>query len=117
MNKKICFIGHRDGLPVDIKERLKIVIQNEINLGCKSFIVGTHGDFDTNSLFSCRYFKTLNKDIEIIVIITSLNQINIKVKEDKFINYNFNPYKDVKTIMYEIEELHFKRRITESNKK
>ena len=35
----------------------------------------------------------------------------------KFVHENYNYYDDVKTIMYDIEDIYFKKQITESNKK
>lgn len=116
MNLKTAFIGHRDILPDDIEKRLKKAINEQINLGCKSFIKGTHGSFDKISLSCCRSFKRKDNNIDIIVVITSFHQINSYKTQYRFIEEAYNPYLDVKTIMYEIEEIHFKRKIIESNK-
>ncbi|MDE7372949.1 MAG: hypothetical protein K2N18_02690, partial [Clostridia bacterium] len=53
-------------------------------------------------------------DIKIEVVITSINAIQPRVNE-RF-ETKITPYSDVKTVLYEIEEVHYKRRITESNK-
>lgn len=49
-------------------------------------------------------------DLEIEVVLTGLHAI------DKNENYDYVPYSDVKTVMYEIEDAHFKQQITLSNR-
>lgn len=107
---KIGFIGHRMIFAEDIGERLMNAIQTEIDGGCREFIMGTRGDFDIRALESCRKLRKTYKDLEIEVVITSLNEI----KKDK--EHDFVPYSDVKTVMYEIENTYYKRKITESNR-
>ena len=72
---KICFIGHRDIPSNLIRLKLKDVIENEIKKGCKFFTMGTHGKFDSLALCICKELREKYKDIEIEVVITSLNQI------------------------------------------
>ncbi len=103
MSNKVCFIGHREYLPMDINEKLYSAVQKEINLGCKFFTMGTHGKFDLTSLRVCKKLRQVYKDIKIEVVITSLRQIDFA-------------YKDVETIMYDIEDAYFKQKITLSNK-
>lgn len=124
MNKKVCFIGHRHILHTQIKDRLTIAIQNEIDDGCFSFTMGSHGEFDSLVLSECRSFRNQYKDIDIEVVLTSYHKIANKLVDvipDKYgeseMIYDKNIYyTDVKTTMFEIEDLHFKRQITESNK-
>ena len=59
----------------------------------------------------CKKLKTTNKNICIEVVITTPNFLT----KDKDINEQV--YKDVETVMYEIEDIHFKQRIILSNKK
>ena len=47
---KTAFIGHRKIFAKDIEERLATAIQTELNNGCTSFIIGTHGEFDRLAL-------------------------------------------------------------------
>ena len=115
---KVCFIGHRNIDYVAIKEKLKEVVKNEIENGCKFFTMGTHGNFDDLALKVCRELRYTYHDIEIEVVITSLNKIKTIVEYDKIFGYEkYVPYDDVKTVMYDIEEEHFKRQITVSNQK
>ena len=124
MNKKVCFIGHRHILHTQIKDRLTIAIQNEINDGCFSFTMGSHGEFDCLALSECRRFRKKYENIDIEVVITSYHKIANKLVDvitDEYceseIIYDKNTcYIDVNTTMFEIEDLHFKRQITESNK-
>lgn len=116
MSKKVAFIGHLNCWYSDIKKELKTAIQNEIDDGCKVFTMGTHGDFDKYALQVCKDLRNSHKDLEIEVVITSLNQIKPEIYEDQFGRDVYKKYEDVKTVIYEIEEEYFMRRITESNR-
>ena len=107
---KTAFIGHRKIFAKDIKERLTNAIETEIKNGCSSFIVGTHGEFDGLALNACKQLRRTYKELDIEVVITSLNVIK---KDSEFDN---TPYSDVRTVMYYIEDTHFKQRITLSNR-
>lgn len=115
---KCCFIGHRR-VCCNISDKLLSAIQNEIDNGCRKFIVGTHGQFDELALSACKEARRkYNKDIAIEVAITSINQVKSRVHYyDDFDKEIYTPYSDVKTFMYEIEETHYKQKITVSNKK
>lgn len=117
MCRRTAFIGHRNNLPIDIGQRLKIAIQNEIDLNCKNFIMGTHGEFDEEALRLCKSIRRIYKNIDIEVVITSFNKIKKEILyNDELGREYYTPYSDVKTIMYEIEEIHFKNKITYSNR-
>ena len=124
MSKKVCFIGHREVLYSQVKERLCVAIQNEIDSGSRFFTMGTHGEFDSLALAKCKEFRNIYNDIEIEVVLTSYHKVENKLlktykNEDceiKMIHENYNYYDDVKTVMYDIEYVHFKKQITESNK-
>lgn len=107
--KQCCFIGHRQVLAKDIEDKLTAAIISEIESGCSSFIVGTHGEFDELALKVCRRLRDTERgDIRIQVAITSLNRINKR-------GALYAPYCDVDTVMYAIEDAHYKRQITVSN--
>ena len=106
---KTAFIGHRQIFAKDINERLIVAIKTELDNGCKEFTMGTHGEFDTLSLSICRSLRNTYKELEIEVVITSLNAIK---KDGKLAA----PFVDVKTVMFDIEETHYKRKITLSNR-
>ena len=105
----VCFIGHRKIFAKDIEARLIAAIQTEIERGCTTFTMGTHGEFDALALSTCRKLRRTH-DFEIEVVITSLNTI----KNDS--EFADAPYDDVKTVMFDIESAHFKQRITLSNR-
>lgn len=107
---KTAFIGHRKVFAKNIVTRLEKAILNEIQNGCLAFTMGTHGEFDSLSLNTCRRLRDDYSNLEIEVVITSLNTI----KESEF---NIVPYSDVKTVMYDIEDAYYKQQITLSNKK
>ena len=107
---KTAFIGHRQIYINDIEERLTNAIKTEIENGCTTFTMGTHGEFDGLALNSCRKLRQTYSDIEIEVVITSLNTIK------KYNEFDTLPYADVNTIMYEIEDVHYKKQITLSNR-
>ncbi len=116
-NKKTCFIGHRNIIADEnITKRLYEAIKKEIANGCTKFTMGTHGNFDKLALSVCKMLRQEFKNIEIEVVITSLNSIKKKTVTDIFGTTILTPFDDVKTVMYDIEEEHFKNRITASNK-
>ncbi len=111
MESKTAFIGHRQVFYTDkVKERLQTVIEQCIADGCSHFLIGTHGDFDQMALNACRTARKVHPDIKIEVILTSYHTIEKKDSLD------YVPYQDVETTIFDIEHLHFKQQITESNK-
>lgn len=116
MSNRVCFIGHRKYLPLDIKQRLDTAIRSEIEQGCKFFTMGAHGDFDILSLSVCKQLQNEYRDIFIELIITSLHQIQHKICKTETGDLIYNPYENLNTVMYNIEDVYFKRKIVESNK-
>lgn len=108
--RKTAFIGHRRVFGKGVYERIMCEVEKQIELGCKSFTMGTHGVFDKLALSNCRSLRKRYPNIEIEVVITSLNAI----KKDS--ELDTAPYADVKTVMFDIEDAHFKQRITLSNR-
>lgn len=109
---KICFCGHRDFFDLSLKPRLKKIIENEIKNGNNKFILGSHGKFDGMVYGVLSELKELYGNIQIEVVLTSLNGLNT-IKKD----FGYNLYSKAKTVMYEIEDSYFKARIELSNKK
>ncbi len=103
MNNKIGFVGHRNIVESKIRSKLYTTIENFIKEGNFSFIMGNKGDFDHLVIECCKKLKTPYPNINIDVVITSFNQAK---------KYEIN---DINYIMYDIENIHFKRRIIESN--
>ncbi|MBP5177010.1 MAG: hypothetical protein ILP02_00320 [Clostridia bacterium] len=111
MEKKTAFIGHRNVFFAQVKGRLQAAVERQIASGCKVFTMGTHGEFDEMALSACRAARAIHPDIRIEVVLTSYHIIEKKDEE------GHAPYRDVDTVMYETEELHFKRRIAAANEK
>lgn len=107
---KTVFIGHRQVFAKNIDIKLLDAIQTEIDNGCMVFTMGTHGEFDRLALNACRKLRNGCEGLEIEVVITSLNSIKKDIKADTL------PYFDVKTVMYDIEDAHYKQQITLSNR-
>lgn len=108
---RTAFIGHRQVFGKEVSECIKDEIEKQIKLDCKQFTMGTHGEFDRLALSACRSLRKEYPDIEIEVVITSLNAL----KKDSA--FDAAPYDDVKTVMYDIEDAHYKQRITLSNRR
>ena len=104
-------IGHRQVYFTEkVKERLQNAIEQCIKGGCSHFLMGTHGEFDKMTLAACRFARKRYPDIKIEAVLTSYHIVE---KKD---GLDYVPYQDVETIIFNIEDLHFKRQITESNK-
>ncbi len=108
---KTAFIGHRQIFSNTLPRRLIEAIKAEIENGCLSFTMGTHGEFDKLALQSCRKLREEYPGLQIEVVLTSLHTIQKSNEWDRA------PYSDVNTVFYDIEEAHFKQRITLSNRK
>ena len=107
---RTAFIGHRKVFAKNIEARLVEAILTEIERGCTAFTMGMHGEFDYLALTACRNLRHPYKELDIEVVITSLNAI----KKDS--ELSAAPYADVKTVMFDIEDAHYKQRITLSNR-
>ena len=105
---KIAFIGHRRIVHADIEQKLHTLVAREIEKGCQFFTMGTHGEFDKLALKVCRSLRKKYIDIHIEVVLTSLHSL---VATD-----NYHPYADVQTVLYALENVHYKQRITVSNR-
>ena len=108
---RTAFIGHREVAWWFKRERLVEAVEEQIKLGCKHFMMGTHGDFDKLALEVCRNARKTHPDIKIEVVVTGYSAAKKKNKYGELI------YEDVDTVMFDIEDEYYKRRITLSNKK
>ena len=108
---KTAFIGHRQIFAKTLPQRLVEAIKTEIENGCFSFTMGTHGEFDGLALLSCRKLREEYPELQIEVVLTDLHVIQ------KIDRMNSAPYCDVSTVLYDIEEAYYKQRITLSNRK
>lgn len=107
--RKTAFIGHRQIFQNNLEEKLRLAIEQQIQSGCIHFIVGSHGEFDRIALSACRTLREKYPEIIIEVVITSLCAVNAHDSKQK--------YDDISTVIYEIEDVYYKRRITLSNQK
>ena len=108
---KTAFIGHRQIFSKTLPQRLIEAIKAEKKRGCFLFTMGTHEEFDRLALQSRRKLRGEHPELEIEVVLTNLHAIQ---KGDK---WDGAPYSDVSTVLYDIEETHYKQRITLSNRK
>jgi len=104
--KKIAFIGHRDEKS-DIKEKLKKLIIQKVFKGYTIFSMGNHGNFDKMCLEICKEIKQVIKLVEIEIVVTNKNKLKA-IDETYFSN--------IKTNLFECEDVYYKQRIIESNK-
>lgn len=117
MQQKIGFIGHRDIFDRDLRSKLFLEVKKQVDAGCSFFTMGTHGEFDKLALSVCKELRRTYTDIKIEVVITSFKEIAPIIEKDLiFGDEIYTPYDDVATIMYDIEEEHYKRRIIASNR-
>lgn len=112
---KTAFIGHRHIFDNDLEERLYKAIEQMIKNGCKVFTMGTYVDFDRLAFSVCRKLRKIYDYIEIEVVFSNLNYIKPIIFHND-INSRASLYSDVKTVVFDIEDVYFKRRIIESNK-
>lgn len=111
--KTITFFGHRELFSKDIESRLREEIEKHIEEDVR-FIIGTHGNFDRLAFYVCKEFKKRYPKIKITLVFTSLSFLQkptSRFAEERYL------YEDVETMIYEIEDEHFKNQITTSNKK
>lgn len=106
---KTAFIGHRKIFAEGIYESIVCEAEKLIAQGCLSFTMGTHGQFDALALSACRALREKVGGIQIEVVITGLGAI----KKDKILS----SFSDVNTVMFDVEEMHYKRRITYANRR
>lgn len=134
---KVAFIGHRNVLDISLREKLYKVVEKQVLDGNCHFIMGTHGEFDKLALSVCRELKKIYPNISIEVVLTSITPLKKKIYDgEQFSDLStfklkhpdfededfkhleiFSEYDDVQTKMYDIEQEHYKKRITTSNKK
>ena len=118
MNKKIAVVGHRKFLPHYVYEDFEKECLKQIEKHNFSFYIGVHGEFDSMAYSILKKLKQQNNNIEINIVTTSLSKVNPIVIEDEIVGKEvFYKYEDANIVMHEIEDIFYKRRITESNKK
>ena len=113
--KTIAFFGHRHifAKPI-IQQRLSRFLKLLIPQGFSNFLIGCHGDFDNLAFSSCLdYKKNVDNKININIVLTNLSFLN----KNRYEKIDFYENIGCKTLFYDIENIHYKNRITYSNKK
>ena len=113
--KTICFLGHRQFHPRDLEKRLSSAIKENISSDEDVlFLMGRHGDYDKLALSVCRQIRKEYPRVKITVVFTSLAILR-KPEEEMYSVADM--YDDVDTMIYNIEEEHFKNQIVVSNRR
>lgn len=115
--KSIAFFGHRAIYNDDIiSERLNNTLKSVISKGFSRLIVGSHGDFDKLALSVClNYKKSIDNEIQINVVLTNLSSLNRGKRG--YSQADIVNDMGCEPIFYDVEEEHYKNRITVCNKK
>ena len=115
--KTIAFFGHRQIYDLHaVQEKVIKTLKDIIPQGGANLLIGCHGDFDNIVLSACLdYKKNINHDIKIIIVLTSFSFL--KKDEYGFSRADFYKEKGCETIFYDIENVHYKNRISVSNKR
>lgn len=107
----IAIFGHRRVCsPSLVSERLYWRLEEKIIQGYNKILIGCHGDFDKIALDVCCELKKCY-NIEINVVLTSLTMLS---RKRGFATADI--YDKYKTIMYDIENVHYKNKIIVSNR-
>lgn len=110
--KTCALFGHRIVLDNDLENKLYSEIEKLILKGTLDFLIGSHGDFDKLALSVCKKLKK-KYQINITIVFTTLNAF---IKKD-FDLSRADCYCDINTKVYDIENIHFKKKIIVSNQK
>lgn len=107
MSKVCAFFGHSILVKCKVnleklKEYIKVFILNDFS----SFLIGTHGEFDELCLSACLELKKEFPHIKIFKVYSNISSL----LRDR--NYN----KNFEQISYNVEDLHFKQQITQTNR-
>ena len=107
-----CLFGHRylffyDRVAKELEIQLEGLIKNDV---C-TFLVGYNGEFDKLSRQVLNKLKETYTNIEIIVVVSNINHL----KKNKYGYAKVDEFESYKTIIYDIENEHYKRLITKTN--
>ena len=104
-----CFFGHRDAA-IDY-DRLKNLIEKLIVNGYDRFLVGRRGNFDLTALTCCQELKKRYPNIHVCLVLVSMRELMKFNDDDKSF------YDGIEFVIYQVENVYFKRQITFSNEK
>ena len=106
-NKIVAFAGHRyEWQSIGVEEKLLQVLEDLINRGYNIFYDGNYGAFDNKSRNAVLKLKNKYPYIRLVLILTYYHHDKEK--------YPIPSYYD-DTILPDIEEYHYKQRITKRN--
>lgn len=104
--------GHRVVFNYDVvRKRLIEKIIYLVDLGVDKFLVGRHGEFDRLALEVLRWVDKNYIKIKFDIVFSGPTLFGSRMQKDYIAQY----YKDVSTVCYPVEELHFKQQITATN--
>ena len=107
MNKVCAFFGHSMFVKCRLDfNKLKKIIKDLILSNFSTFLVGTHGEFDEMCLKACLELKEIFPNIKILKVYANISSLT---KVD-------NIDRKFEIVSYLVEDLYFKRRITQTNK-
>ena len=107
MNKTCAFFGHSMFVKCRLDyKKFKDFVESLVLKNFSIFLVGTYGEFDEICLNVCLTLKEKYSHIRICKVFSSVSK---QIKE-----HGINP--TIEYISYEIEQLHFKQRITQTNR-
>ena len=106
-NKVVAFAGHRyEWQSIGVGEKLLQVLEDLINKGYTIFYDGNYGAFDNKCRNAILKLKNKYPNIKLVLILTYYHHDKEK--------YPIPSYYD-DTILPEIEDLHYKQKITKRN--
>ena len=106
-NKIVAFAGHRyEWQSIGVEEKLLQVLEELINKGYTIFYDGNYGAFDNKCRNAILKLKNKYPNIKLVLILTYYHHDKEK--------YPIPSYYD-DTILPEIEDLHYKQKITKRN--
>ena len=97
----------------EVRDSLCNYLRQRLQGAYARILIGNHGDFDRLALGVCKRLQAEGFNIDICLVFTSQKQLIKEMEMDKHTNF----YKNIETVMYEIEHLHYKMRIIVSNQK
>ena len=108
----LAIFGNRFVLNHQIaKEKLYNYLKLKLKYTAVRVLIGTHGDFDNLALSVCKRIMEGNSDLHISLVFTSQKRLVKELQMDESVGY----YKNIETMMYDIDNVHYKRQILLSN--
>ena len=110
----ISIFGHRKFFSPNTEKILYNCLKSRVEGKKVRILVGTHGAYSQMAFGVAHRLKREGYDIELNMVCTSFKEVEKEMYCDgRLLNY----YRDVQSVMYDIEEVHYKRKILVSNQK